>query len=279
MNRKCYVKILASAMALVLCLCMIPSSAHAASLPGQSAVLSLDGSASSKASVKITWAKAKNAYGYSLYRATKEDGPYKRIRSTVNRSYTDTDVSGGKTYWYRVKAYRYVDGERVYGLSSQPKRVYTNYVKPPFKVSSVTLSKDGRLLLNTRLDYIYSADYVPTTLVYSELKRPFSEKKIFGVLLKNAVGKDEASSAIYLKYDSSRYERKIHSTGNTVSDFKYMKLTTGYPSASFYVSRLNGKALNSYNPQKDVLKFYILFRNKSYVVRYDAVNGVRTELV
>lgn len=279
MSRKHYIRILTSAMVVMICLCMMPSAAYAADIPGQSAILSLDGSASSKASVKVTWAKAKNAYGYSLYRATKEDGPYKRIRSTVNRSYTDTSVSGGKTYWYRVKAYRYVGGERVYGLSSQPKRVYTNYVKPPFQVCSTALSKDGRLLLNTRLEYIYSAGYVPTTLVYSELKRPFSEKKIFGVLLKNAVGEAEASSAIYLKYDSSRYERKIHSTGNTAGDFKYMKLTTRYPSASFYVSRLNGKALTSYNPQKDVLKFYILFRNKSYVIRYDAVNGIRTELM
>lgn len=266
-------KLISAAVVLGLLIAMVPAEIFAASMPGQPAITSLK-AASSSTNVTISWTKASGAYGYSVYRATKESDPYTRIRSTVKTSYTDTATSGDKTYYYKVKAYKYVNGKRVYGLVSAPKSVVTNYSRPPIKVYVYPYeSGSHRIRMTVRLDYTFGTAFSPTTLVYSELKRPFASQKIFGVLEKNAIGNASPTKSIYLKYDESRYRRTIHSTGNTSSDYKYMKLTTKYPTAEFYISALNNP-LQGYDPQKDVLKFYIMHNNRSYVVRYDAVNGV-----
>lgn len=258
-------------VSLFLMISLVPAECFAASSPGQPYIKTLKASSTST-SVTITWSKAANADGYSLYRATKENGTYTRIRSTTKTSYTDTGTSGDKLYYYKVKAYRYVNGKKVYGLVSVPKSVVTDYSKPPLKVWTSYEKSSNRIRISTFLSFNYATAFSPTTLVYSELKRPFASKKIFGVLEKNAVSSGTPTKSIYLKYDESRYTRTIHSTGSSSSDYKYMKLTTKYPSADFYLSALNNP-LQGYDPEKDVLKFYIIFKNKSYVVRYDAVNG------
>lgn len=71
----------------------------------------------------IYW-KAKAGDGYLLYRSEKEPYKgYKKIKyitdSSVNR-YGDKGVKKGKTYYYRMRAYRYIDGKRVYGPLSEP---------------------------------------------------------------------------------------------------------------------------------------------------------------
>lgn len=57
-------------------------------------------------SVRLTWNKVKNADGYVVYRATKKDGSYKKIgRASKNRLYTAKNLSAGKTYYFKVRAY------------------------------------------------------------------------------------------------------------------------------------------------------------------------------
>lgn len=274
MRRKTGFRFIAAAAILGLLISIIPAEVFAASVPGQPAITRLK-AASAADSVKISWSKADDAYGYSVYRAAKEHGPYTKICSTVKTSYTDTGISGSRTYYYKVKAYKYINGKRVYGLVSAPKSVVTRYSNPPIKIYISPYQSDThQIRMTVQLNYIFASTFSPTTLIYSELKRPFASRKIFGILEKNAVENDSPTKSIYLKYDQSRYRRILHSTGTTSSDYKYMKLTKKYPSAEFYISALNSP-LQGYNPQKDVLKFYVMYNNKSYVVRYDAVNGIR----
>lgn len=264
---------------LALVLSMMPASVFGVSNPGQAAVTSLKTTKiASKTCVKISWSKAKNASGYSIYRATGEKGTYKRIYSTVKNSYTDKKVSEGHTYYYKIKAYRYVNGKRLYGLSSLPKSIDLYFSTPHFYTNASQYS-DNELRLkvaignfSTHPEYRYNK----TLLLYTSLKRPFYKQKIFGVIEKNAVTKSKPTSTVYLKYADSRYERVIHSTGKGTYDFKYMKLTQKYPSVTVYLQTMNGKSFQSaYSPDKDVLKFYVLYRDKSYVVRYDTKNGIR----
>lgn len=75
--------------------------------------------------VKITWKEAESAYGYKIYRSTSKYGYYNDIATTSTTSYIDTNVLTGKTYYYKVRAYSYVDTSRIYGtysdiLSSTP---------------------------------------------------------------------------------------------------------------------------------------------------------------
>ena len=73
-------------------------------------------STSKKATIK--WNKVLGASGYKVYSATSSNGTYslkKTITSINTLSYTNTNLVSGKTYYYKVRAYRNVNGNVVYG--------------------------------------------------------------------------------------------------------------------------------------------------------------------
>ena len=79
-------------------------------------------SKSKKATIK--WNKVLGASGYKVYFATSSDGTYslkKTITSINTLSYTNTNLVSGKTYYYKVRAYRNVNGKVVYGPYSAVK--------------------------------------------------------------------------------------------------------------------------------------------------------------
>ena len=41
---------------------------------------------------------------YQIYRATSKNGTYKRIYTTTKTSFTNTSVTAGQTYYYKVRA-------------------------------------------------------------------------------------------------------------------------------------------------------------------------------
>ncbi len=60
-------------------------------------------------SAKITWTKVDGASGYQIYRSTEEDGTYacaKTITSGYTVSYTNSGLTVGQTYYYKVRAYK-----------------------------------------------------------------------------------------------------------------------------------------------------------------------------
>ncbi len=80
-------------------------------------------SSSSNAAV-LTWTKVRGAQGYQICRSTSENGTYTRIRTLENAtSYKNARLSKGKTYYYKVRAYRVVNGKKVYGTYSAVKSV------------------------------------------------------------------------------------------------------------------------------------------------------------
>ena len=74
---------------------------------------------------KITWKKASNASGYKVYRATSSKGKYKCVKTTGSgsRSWTNSKLKKGKTYYYKVRAYRKASGKTVYGSYSSVKKI------------------------------------------------------------------------------------------------------------------------------------------------------------
>ena len=79
-------------------------------------------STSKKATIK--WNKVLGASGYKVYSATSSNGTYslkKTITSINTLSYTNTNLVSGKTYYYKVRAYRNVNGKVVYGPYSAVK--------------------------------------------------------------------------------------------------------------------------------------------------------------
>ncbi|MBR5020602.1 MAG: hypothetical protein IKY17_03150, partial [Oscillospiraceae bacterium] len=54
--------------------------------------------------VKLTWNEVEGAVKYQIYRATTKDGEYKLMYTTENTTYTNTNATAGKYYYYQVVA-------------------------------------------------------------------------------------------------------------------------------------------------------------------------------
>lgn len=59
----------------------------------------------SDTSVKIAWSKVYNATGYRVYRSDGGTSNYVLIRDTSSTTFTDTGLTSGTVYYYRVEAY------------------------------------------------------------------------------------------------------------------------------------------------------------------------------
>ena len=74
----------------------------------------------------LKWKKVKNADGYVVYRATKKNGKYKKIK-TIKKAgtvrFTDKKLKKGFAYYYKVRAYRKTAVAKVYGNDSAAKKV------------------------------------------------------------------------------------------------------------------------------------------------------------
>lgn len=98
------------------------------------------------ATATLKWNRISGANGYTIYRSTKKGSGYKKI-ATIKRgstiTYTDTGLATGKTYYYKIKAFRTVKKDTVYGKASA-----VSSVKLTLKVpTSVSISaKDYRTL-------------------------------------------------------------------------------------------------------------------------------------
>lgn len=125
MNRKHYHITLV--IALVMALSVIPgaifadSASAAETISSDLAAPKLINHAASASTIKNTWNTVKNAKGYEVFRSTKIDGTYKRvktIKSPKTVSWTDKKLKESKFYFYKVRAYRYSGNRKVYGAYS-----------------------------------------------------------------------------------------------------------------------------------------------------------------
>ncbi len=58
----------------------------------------------SSGKIKVAWTKVDGAAKYQVYRATTKNGTYSLKKTTTSLSWTDTNTTAGKTYYYKVKA-------------------------------------------------------------------------------------------------------------------------------------------------------------------------------
>jgi len=60
--------------------------------------------ASDSNTITISWDSVSGATGYDVYRSTTESGTYTKVDSSTSTSYTNTGLSDGTTYYYKVVA-------------------------------------------------------------------------------------------------------------------------------------------------------------------------------
>lgn len=104
--------------------------------------------------VKLSWSEtADDVTGYRVYRYDPEQEKYVYLKSTKNRSYTDENVSSGKTYQYKVRCYWTIGGTNYYGNYSSVVSVTT----PPAKVSGVSTAVRSSTYLTLSWDKVSGA--------------------------------------------------------------------------------------------------------------------------
>ena len=76
--------------------------------------------------VLLKWDKVNGAKGYQIWRSIKKNGTYTKVGTTTKLVFKNTGLSSGKTYYYKIKAYRFVNGKYKYSNYSSVKAVTTN---------------------------------------------------------------------------------------------------------------------------------------------------------
>lgn len=74
----------------------------------------------------IKWSKISGANGYEVYRSTSKSGTYSKVKIVTNgstTSYTNSNLTKNKVYYYKVRAYRTVSGKKVYSSYSSVKYI------------------------------------------------------------------------------------------------------------------------------------------------------------
>ena len=68
----------------------------------------------SSTTAKISWKAVEGVKYYEVYRATSKSGTYSKIKTTENLSFTNKSLKAGKSYFYKVRAYRTYNNGKVY---------------------------------------------------------------------------------------------------------------------------------------------------------------------
>lgn len=92
-------------------------------------------------SIKITWSRSYPAKGYEIYRATSKNGTYKKIKTITSGStlsYTNTGLTTGKTYYYKIRA-----------VSGSKKSSFTSKVSAAPKLATPTMQTSASATKNT----------------------------------------------------------------------------------------------------------------------------------
>lgn len=77
-------------------------------------------------SVTVKWKEAARAEGYQIVRALKKSGKYKTVKTVKNGKtlyWKNTGLKKGKTYYYKVRAFRTIAGKKVYSSYSAVKYI------------------------------------------------------------------------------------------------------------------------------------------------------------
>ena len=91
--------------------------------------------------VNVSWSIVDNATGYRLYRSENADSGYSVIYTGSAASYTDSTVTAGKTYYYKVAAYN------ANSVESEPSDIKSVQISAPVvKTYTVKFMKNGTVV-------------------------------------------------------------------------------------------------------------------------------------
>ena len=121
-------------LSVVICLSMT-APAYANAEKGDTMISSMKPSGVKAASysyskIRVSWDAVEGADGYIVYRASNENGTYRKSYTTDNPKkiwYINTNRKSGQVWWYKVRAYKLADGKKVFSKYS---KLVSAYARP-----------------------------------------------------------------------------------------------------------------------------------------------------
>ena len=86
-------------------------------------VLKLSSTSTGKVTLTYSSKVSKKSDGYEVYMATSKQGKYTLIKNTDSTKITKSKLTSKKGYYFKVRAYRKVDGKKIYSNYSQVKYI------------------------------------------------------------------------------------------------------------------------------------------------------------
>ena len=102
-------------------------------------------------SVKVSWSKVTGANGYQVFRSASSGGTYTAVKTVMGNgtvSFKNTGLTSGKVYYYKVRAFRTVNGAKVYGEYSAVVNAKPIPVKPAAPKAASSGSKSVKVSWN-----------------------------------------------------------------------------------------------------------------------------------
>lgn len=85
---------------------------------------------------KLSWKKVKDADGYEIFASNTKKGTYRKIAAKKETSYTHKNLTTGRAYYYKVRAYQTIDGETFYSKDSAPVKVIPRPEAPQISLTA-----------------------------------------------------------------------------------------------------------------------------------------------
>jgi fibronectin type 3 domain-containing protein len=105
--------------------------------------------AQSSSGIAVNWSAVSEAALYKIYRAGSSSGPFTNIAASSAASYTDTGLTAGTTYWYKVSAVNGTEGTQSAAVSGM-----TLNTDADLFVGSGTITQNGVTNLFNALAWI-----------------------------------------------------------------------------------------------------------------------------
>lgn len=159
----------------------------------------------------VSWKKVKDADGYQVYRAASKNGTYKKIATVKSFACYDRDLTFGKLYYYKVRAYKKSGGKTIYSQFCEPKSRRATTVSNGFE--SVKIDKNGNVTVKINKStgaagyYVYTATGEFST--YKQVKKTTKRTATFKV---NAGKPIHYFKVVpYIKVNDKIYKGRNHS--------------------------------------------------------------------
>lgn len=105
-------------------------------VPGKVTSLKQSAQNYSSTGIQMSWNKVPGAAGYVVYRSTSKNGTYKLLKTVAANSFKNSYLKSGSKFYYKVRAYKTVNGKKVYGEYSDIKSMLTKPAMPTTQIKA-----------------------------------------------------------------------------------------------------------------------------------------------